>query len=311
MERAFRERGLKPTKRRTGFSLPGGCEAGGCGLASAGKAEARPTFGARKASRRELSHAESARLFGVQVNSFLDNPSPMRTLLALALGVAVTTVTLAALAQPPKAEPERTGDDRFEVRITDEMIAAHNMGDWRRDYDLSPLREFAHAGMEDIALVMLGHCQGNMTGEHWEDLLFNCVRGDTAGLIDECVGRLDERGLRSVETTLMQSQGMLPPAWGRVQAARSRDGLMADTAQASGSPPPTRCRSPATTPPSLRQTERRKPPPSRSVAADGTPDGDPRDARLGRIHPGNDLFTHETVGKLALGIDPDSQPRWG
>jgi len=36
-----------------------------------------------------------------------------------------------------------------------------------------------------------------------------------------------------------------------------------------------------------------------------------RDARLGRIHPGNDLFSHETVGKLALGINPDSQPRWG
>lgn len=36
-----------------------------------------------------------------------------------------------------------------------------------------------------------------------------------------------------------------------------------------------------------------------------------RDGRLGRIHPGNDLFSHETVGKLALGIDPDAQPRWG
>ena len=36
-----------------------------------------------------------------------------------------------------------------------------------------------------------------------------------------------------------------------------------------------------------------------------------RDARLGRIHPGNDLFSHETIGKLALGINPDSQPRWG
>jgi alkylation response protein AidB-like acyl-CoA dehydrogenase len=36
-----------------------------------------------------------------------------------------------------------------------------------------------------------------------------------------------------------------------------------------------------------------------------------RDARLGRIHPGNHLFSHETIGKLALGIDPDSQPRWG
>jgi alkylation response protein AidB-like acyl-CoA dehydrogenase len=36
-----------------------------------------------------------------------------------------------------------------------------------------------------------------------------------------------------------------------------------------------------------------------------------RDARLGRIHPGNDLFTREVVGKLALGLDPDAQPRWG
>ena len=36
-----------------------------------------------------------------------------------------------------------------------------------------------------------------------------------------------------------------------------------------------------------------------------------RDARLGRIHPGNTLITHEVVGKLTLGINPDEQPRWG
>ena len=36
-----------------------------------------------------------------------------------------------------------------------------------------------------------------------------------------------------------------------------------------------------------------------------------RDARLGRFHPGNTLFTHEVVGKLSLGINPDEQPRWG
>lgn len=36
-----------------------------------------------------------------------------------------------------------------------------------------------------------------------------------------------------------------------------------------------------------------------------------RDARLGRIHPGNALFTREVVGKALLGIDPDEQPRWG
>jgi alkylation response protein AidB-like acyl-CoA dehydrogenase len=36
-----------------------------------------------------------------------------------------------------------------------------------------------------------------------------------------------------------------------------------------------------------------------------------RDARLGRIHPGNTFLTHELVGKLSLGINPDEQPRWG
>ena len=36
-----------------------------------------------------------------------------------------------------------------------------------------------------------------------------------------------------------------------------------------------------------------------------------RDARLGRIHPGNTLLTHELVGKLSLGVNPDEQPRWG
>jgi alkylation response protein AidB-like acyl-CoA dehydrogenase len=36
-----------------------------------------------------------------------------------------------------------------------------------------------------------------------------------------------------------------------------------------------------------------------------------RDARLGRFHPGNDLLTHDLVGKMSLGIDPDERPRWG
>ncbi len=36
-----------------------------------------------------------------------------------------------------------------------------------------------------------------------------------------------------------------------------------------------------------------------------------RDGRLGRIHPGNTLLTHELVGKMSLGINPDEQPRWG
>jgi alkylation response protein AidB-like acyl-CoA dehydrogenase len=36
-----------------------------------------------------------------------------------------------------------------------------------------------------------------------------------------------------------------------------------------------------------------------------------RDARLGRIHPGNAAFTREIIGKAVLGINPDEQPRWG
>ena len=36
-----------------------------------------------------------------------------------------------------------------------------------------------------------------------------------------------------------------------------------------------------------------------------------RDARLGRIHPGNSMLTHELVAKTLLGISPDETPRWG
>jgi STE24 endopeptidase len=46
----------------------------------------------------------------------------MRTLLKLALGIAIVSVTVAVVAQEMKKPEERTGDDRFEVRITDEMV---------------------------------------------------------------------------------------------------------------------------------------------------------------------------------------------
>jgi len=36
-----------------------------------------------------------------------------------------------------------------------------------------------------------------------------------------------------------------------------------------------------------------------------------RDARLGRVHPGNSMLTHELVAKTLLGISPDETPRWG
>jgi alkylation response protein AidB-like acyl-CoA dehydrogenase len=36
-----------------------------------------------------------------------------------------------------------------------------------------------------------------------------------------------------------------------------------------------------------------------------------RDARCGRFHPANSSLTHELIGKMALGINPDEMPRWG
>ena len=36
-----------------------------------------------------------------------------------------------------------------------------------------------------------------------------------------------------------------------------------------------------------------------------------RDSRAGRFHPANSALTHEIVGKITLGINPDKQPRWG
>jgi len=36
-----------------------------------------------------------------------------------------------------------------------------------------------------------------------------------------------------------------------------------------------------------------------------------RDARAGRFHPANSSLTHELLAKMALGINPDEQPRWG
>ena len=36
-----------------------------------------------------------------------------------------------------------------------------------------------------------------------------------------------------------------------------------------------------------------------------------RDARAGRFHPANSSLSHELVGKMALGINPDEPPRWG
>jgi len=46
----------------------------------------------------------------------------MRNLLKLALGIAVVAVTVAVVAQDLQKPEERTGDERFEVKITDEMV---------------------------------------------------------------------------------------------------------------------------------------------------------------------------------------------
>ena len=36
-----------------------------------------------------------------------------------------------------------------------------------------------------------------------------------------------------------------------------------------------------------------------------------RDVHMGRFHPGNTLLTHEVIGKLCLGLDPEDTQRWG
>ncbi len=36
-----------------------------------------------------------------------------------------------------------------------------------------------------------------------------------------------------------------------------------------------------------------------------------RDARAGRFHPANSALSHELIGKMALGVNPDEMPRWG
>jgi alkylation response protein AidB-like acyl-CoA dehydrogenase len=36
-----------------------------------------------------------------------------------------------------------------------------------------------------------------------------------------------------------------------------------------------------------------------------------RDVRMGRFHPGNSMLSHELIGKLCLGLDPDDPQRWG
>lgn len=36
-----------------------------------------------------------------------------------------------------------------------------------------------------------------------------------------------------------------------------------------------------------------------------------RDARMGRLHPGNFALVHELIAKIHLGIDLDTPPRWG
>lgn len=36
-----------------------------------------------------------------------------------------------------------------------------------------------------------------------------------------------------------------------------------------------------------------------------------RDVRMGRFHPTNVMMTHELIGKMCLGLDPDDPERWG
>lgn len=116
--------------------------------------------------------------------------------------------------------------------INDQTIARSGMGDWRCDYDMSPLADFAYAGMQDAAAHLLAHCRETMTQEQWADLLFNCVRGDVEALIDECAGRLDEKQIREVRARSIDGAGMVLPAWRVVEAHMARRALEAGTARA-------------------------------------------------------------------------------
>ncbi|HYI08686.1 MAG TPA: M48 family metallopeptidase [Thermoanaerobaculia bacterium] len=55
----------------------------------------------------------------------------IRTLLKVALAVAAVTIVVATVSAQPKKieEPPRTGDERFEVRITDEMVRHSRLRD--------------------------------------------------------------------------------------------------------------------------------------------------------------------------------------
>jgi DNA helicase-2/ATP-dependent DNA helicase PcrA len=75
--------------------------------------------------------------------------SLMRTLLKLALGIAVVAVTVAVVAQEAKQEEPRSGDERFEVRITDEMTKGY--ADLYAAYEEQCQRE----GVVDFAELLL------------------------------------------------------------------------------------------------------------------------------------------------------------
>lgn len=122
--------------------------------------------------------------------------------------------------------------------ITDEMIVAGGKGDWRADYDLSPISDFARRGEPTPAMQekALGWCKDTMTQQQWSDLFFNCVncvfRADNTGVLEQCLARLDRQEIVRIRDLVLAFGTPLPRTWGLVEARLSRMELDEGTAPA-------------------------------------------------------------------------------
>lgn len=124
------------------------------------------------------------------------------------------------------------------AHITDAVIERSNMGDWRADYDLSPLPSFTIMGLAREATLMLSHCKDSMTQEQWSDLLSLRVccaaskETDDPWLIAECVAHLDDGELLQLKQQIIAKHQVLPAVWAAVEACSSLRGLQDQTCHA-------------------------------------------------------------------------------
>lgn len=131
-------------------------------------------------------------------------------------------VTVAARAGQPRAAVWLLNN------ITDKMIASHGKGDWRADYDLSPISAFARLGEPTPAVQakVLGWCKDTMTQQQWSHLFFNCVncvfRADNVGVLEQCVTRLDRQEIIRIRDLVLAFGIPLPRTWDLVDVHLTR-----------------------------------------------------------------------------------------